>query len=118
MELLLTLPLLAILLLGLLEFCLLFFARGEVIEACRAGARIATYTGSSLIEVQEEVFAQLSPRLRADAEVSASIPDHAGEEVIVTVRVPMSSAAPDLLWPIGFSLQEESIVCSARMLKE
>lgn len=118
MELLMTLPLLAILLLGLLEFCLLFFARGEVVEACRAGARIATYSGSSLIEVQEEVYAQLSPRLRENAEVAATIPTDTGAEVVVTVRVPMSSAAPDLLWPIGFSLQGESIVFSARMLKE
>ncbi len=118
MELLMTLPLLAILLLGLLEFCLLFYARGEVVEACRAGARIATYNGSSQIEVQEEVFAQLSPRMREAAEVAAIIPSETGAEVIVSVRVPMSSAAPDLLWPIGFSLRGESIVCSARMLKE
>lgn len=118
MELLMTLPLLAILLLGLLEFCLLFYARGEVVEACRAGARIATYSGSSLIEVEEEVLAQLSPRLRERARVSASIPQHPGEEVVVSVRVPMSSASPDLLWPVGFSLRGESIVCSARMLKE
>jgi hypothetical protein len=118
MELLLTLPLLAILLLGLLEFCLLFYARGEVVEACRAGARIATYSGSSLIEVEEEVLAQLGPRLRESAEVYASIPDNSGDEVVVSVRVPMSSAAPDLLWPVGFSLKGESIVCSARMLKE
>mgnify|MGYP003350373201 CR=1 FL=1 len=41
MELVLTLPILLILLFGLLEFSLLFFARGDVVDASRAGGRAA-----------------------------------------------------------------------------
>ena len=45
MELVLVLPILGILLLGLFEYSLLFFARGEVVDASRTGARIASVTG-------------------------------------------------------------------------
>ena len=45
--------------------------------------------------------------------------DHApGEIVTVAVRVPMSTASPDLLWPIGFSLRGRSLYCETRMAKE
>ncbi|RLS54151.1 MAG: hypothetical protein DWH91_12600, partial [Planctomycetota bacterium] len=47
-ELLLTLPILIVLLFGLLEFSLLFFARGDVVDASRAGARAARIFGAGL----------------------------------------------------------------------
>jgi Flp pilus assembly protein TadG len=48
MELVLALPILAIVLAGLLEFTWLFFARGEVVEAARVACRKATLPGDSI----------------------------------------------------------------------
>jgi Flp pilus assembly protein TadG len=42
MELVFTLPILMVVLLGLFEFSMLFFARGMVVEAARVGARKAS----------------------------------------------------------------------------
>lgn len=118
MELVLTLPILGLLLLGVLEFALLFFARGEVVEASRLGARLATMPGVQAAHVQEQVFASLSPRLRAGAEVLVKPGEFTGDAVVVGVRVPMAAAAPDLLWPVGFSLQNNHLVSETRMTKE
>lgn len=118
LELLFVLPILLVLLLGLFEFSLLFFARGEVVEASRSGARKATLTGVAAEDVEAEVLASLSPRLRPAAEVDIEPGAFSGDPVIVAVRVPMAAAAPDLLWPIGFSLQGRSLLCETRMAKE
>lgn len=118
MELIFVLPILGVLLLGLFEYSLLFFARSEVVDASRAGARIASLPGASAIDVEEHVLATLSPRLRTSAEVGVEAGAYTGDPVIVAVRVPMASAAPDLLWPIGFSLEGNHLVSETRMVKE
>ena len=68
-ELLLTLPILTVLLFGLLEFSLLFFARGDVVEASRAGARAARLYGATTESVEAEVLSSLGGRLAAHAYV-------------------------------------------------
>lgn len=118
LELVFTLPILGVLLLGLLEFSLLFFARADVVEACRAGARKATLHGVTAHDVEQEVQSALSPRLQSGLEVYAELPQATGELVTVAVRVPMNSAAPDLLWPIGFSVAGQYLACETRMAKE
>ncbi len=118
MELVLTLPILATLLFGLFEFSLLFFARAEVVEACRAGARKATLHGATLSDVEADVRSALSPRMERGLEVAAELEGESGDLVTVAVRVPMSSAAPDLLWPIGFSLGGRNLQCVTTMAKE
>ena len=118
MELVLVLPILGILLMGLFEFSLLFFARSEVVDASRAGARKATLPGTTLADVELEVLQTLSPRLRDAAQVGIESGAYSGDPVIVAVRVPMSAASPDLLWPIGFGLQNNDLVCETRMVKE
>ena len=117
MELVLTLPIFGILLLGLFEFSLLFFARADVVEACRAGARKATLHNATLIDVEDEVRRMLSPRMLAGAEVTANVSAAPGGVVTVAVRVPMSTASPDMLWPIGFSLRGRSLYCETHMAK-
>ncbi|MEZ6066297.1 MAG: pilus assembly protein [Planctomycetaceae bacterium] len=118
MELVLVLPILGTLLLGLFEFSLLFFARGEVVDASRAGARSATLPGATLTSIEEEVLATLSPRLRERAEVVIQPGVQTGDPVIVGVRVPMSAAAPDLLWPVGFQLRDRYLASQTQMTKE
>ena len=118
MELLLTLPILGVLLMGLFEFSLLFFAQGDIAEACRAGARRAAVQGATVEDVEAEVVNHLSPRLQQCVHVDADCGEHPGDVVAVAVKAPMGAAAPDMLWCIGFSLQGQNFQCESRMRKE
>ena len=118
MELVLTLPIIALLLAGLLEFSMLFFARGEVVEASRVAARKATLPGVTLEEVEDEVFKVLHPRFHNSVQVDADLGEKSGDVVAVAVKVDMSAAAPDLLWPIGYSLQGRPLLSETCMIRE
>lgn len=118
MELVFTLPILGALLAGLLEFSLLFFARADVVEACRAGARKATLHGATQHDVEAEVRRVLAPRLQTGLVVETNLNARTGELVTVAVSTPMAVAAPDLLWPIGFTLEGRDLYCQTRMAKE
>jgi len=118
MELVLVLPIILMLLLGLLEFSLLFFARGDVVDASRLAARHATLAGATEQDIQDAALSALPPKLRRSAEVVVDPGVHSGDPVYVAVRVPMSAAAPDLLWPAGFSLQGNHLLAETRMTKE
>ena len=118
MELLLTLPILTVLLFGLLEFSLLFFARADVVDASRAGARAARLYGATAESVEEEVRFSLGGRLAPHVRVQADLGEKTGDEVRVAVEVPMAVASPDLLWMIGYSLQGRELLCETRMAKE
>jgi Flp pilus assembly protein TadG len=118
MELIITLPIFGILLMGLFEYSLLFASRGSVVEACRAGCRRATLAFATAEDVEAEVRASLGATLAANAIVDSELGEYTGDEVFVTVRVPMSAASPDLLWPIGFGLRDREISCQSRMVKE
>ena len=117
-ELLLTLPILTILLFGLLEFSLLFFARGDVVEASRAGARAARLYGATEGSIELLVRNSLGGRLAPSARVVADLGTRSGDEVSVAVVVPMAAAAPDLLWIIGYSLKGRDLICETHMAKE
>ena len=118
MELVFTLPILGVLLLGLLEFALLFFARADIVEASRAGARKATLHGVTQQDIEAEVRRVLAPRLQSAMQVDVDLPANSGDVVTVAVRTPMSSASPDLLWPIGFTLDGRELYSQTRMVKE
>jgi Flp pilus assembly protein TadG len=118
MELLITLPIFLMLLMGLFEYSLLFSARGHVAEACRAGCRRATFTNATTDDVEAEVIATLGNRLGVKCQVNAELGEHTGDVVTVAVAVPMGLASPDLLWPIGFGLRDRDFVCQSRMVKE
>ncbi|RLS39961.1 MAG: pilus assembly protein [Planctomycetota bacterium] len=117
-ELLLTLPIMTVLLFGLLEFSLLFFARGDVVEASRAGARAARLYGATEESVEQQVRSSLGGRLAPRARVITSLGDKTGDDVSVAVVVPMAAAAPDLLWLIGYSLKGRELICETHMAKE
>ncbi len=118
MELVLTLPILALLLAGLLEFTMLFFARGEVVEASRVAARKATLPGATLEDVEDEVLKVLHPRFHDSVQVAAELGQKSGDIIAVAVTVDMSAAAPDLLWPIGYSLQGRPLLSETCMIRE
>lgn len=118
MELALTVPILLVVLFGLLEFSLLFFARGSAVEACRAGARKASLPGVNTADVEAEVRSTLKPRLRDKAEIEIDPGRYSGDVVTVSVSVPMRAASPDLLWPVGYSLNGRYIITQSRMTRE
>ena len=118
LELALTLPVLMIVLLAMFEFSMLFFARGEVVEASRIGARTASLPGSTWDDVENAVYSVLGPRLRQRVSINAELGDRTGDLVNVAVIVPMQDASPDLLWPIGYGLGGRNLVSETRMVRE
>ena len=118
MELAMTLPILGLVLLALFEFSLLFSARGTVVEASRAAARVASLQGSDMEDVQEEVTRILGPRYADRVQVDVDFGQHSGDTVCVGVSVPMDSASPDLLWPVGYGLEGRRLYSETCMVKE
>lgn len=114
----LTLPILGIIVMGLLEFSMLFYARSSVVEANRVGARAAALAGVDSDQVETEIRKVLSPRLQQGLEVDYTPGARSGDTVVVATRVPMSSASPDLLWPIGYTLAGKYLYTETRMIKE
>jgi Flp pilus assembly protein TadG len=117
-ELIMTLPILAIVLFGLFEFALLFTARGELSEASRVAARKATMPGVSYDSVEDEIRRVLSPRLQKTMEVSIDQGQRSGDVVTVAIACDMNSASPDLLWPIGYSLKNRKLYEVTKMIRE
>ncbi len=118
MELVLTLPILLLILTGLFEFTLLFFARGEVVEASRVAARKATLPGVTQQDIEDEVRKVLHPRFHQSLQIDAMLGMKSGDVVTVAVTVDMGSAAPDLLWPIGYRLQGRPLLSETCMIRE
>jgi hypothetical protein len=118
MELVLTLPILFVLLMGLFEFTMLFYSRSLIVEATRVGARKASLPGATPQDVEDEVRRVLSPRLQTGIQIGVDPGSHSGDVVVVTVQTPMTSASPDLLWPIGAGLSGRSLYSETRMIRE
>jgi Flp pilus assembly protein TadG len=117
-ELIMTLPILAIVLFGLFEFALLFTARGELSEASRVAARKATMPGATYDTVEQEIRRVISPRLQQTMEVSIDQGQRTGDVVTVAIACDMNSASPDLLWPIGYSLKNRKLYEVTKMIRE
>lgn len=113
-----TLPILLVVLLALFEFTLLFFARSEVVDACRNGARAATLPGATYDSIEQQIRKSLNPRMQRGLWLELHGGERSGDVVTVILHVPMSAAAPDLLWPCGFSLQGRELVAQTNMVKE
>ncbi len=113
-----TLPIVLLLLMGILEFTMLFFAQGSVTEASRLGARRATMQGVVEEDIHDDVKRALGRSLYPYAEVSLQDSDYSGDPVAVRVRVPMAAASPNLLWPIGFDLKGRYLTSQSQMVKE
>ena len=118
MELVLTLPILFVLLMGLFEFTMLFYSRSLIVEATRVGARKASLPGATQQDVQNEVCRVLNPRLQNGIQIGVNLGNYSGDVVVVSVQTPMTSAAPDLLWPIGAGLGGRNLYAETRMIRE
>ena len=118
MELVLTLPILFVVLMGLFEFTMLFYSRSLIVEATRVGARKASLPGATQEAVEEEVRRVLSPRLQTGMQIGVDPGSHSGDVVVVSVQTPMTSASPDLLWPIGVGLSGRNLYSETRMIRE
>ena len=118
MELVLTLPILFVLMLGLFEFTMLFYSRSLVVEASRAAARKASLPGATNEAIEAEVRRVLSPTLQTGMQIGVDLGDRSGDLVVVSIEVPMSSASPDLLWPIGAGLNGRNLFSETRMVRE
>ena len=69
-------------------------------------------------DVEDEVRKVLNPRLHDSLQVDSILGQKSGDVVAVAVSVDMSAAAPDLLWPIGYSLQGRQLLSETRMIRE
>ena len=118
MELAFTLPVFMVVLFALFEFSLLFAARSSVVQAGRVGARKATLQGVKTEEIETVVRSVLRPRMRTSAEIVIEPGRYSGDVVTVSVTVPMSKAAPNLLWLIGYDLRGRQLTATTRMVKE
>lgn len=118
MELVLTLPILFMLLLALFEFLMLFYSRSLMVEASRAGARKASLPNVTEVDVENEIRRVLVPRLQQGMQINIDFGEWSGDVVAVSVTVPMTAASPDMLWPIGFSLQGQNLYSETRMVRE
>lgn len=118
MELVLTLPILFVVMLALFEFTMIFYSRSLVVEASRAAARMASLPGATDEAIEAEVRRVLSPQLQTGMQIGLDLGERSGDLVIVSVEVPMSSATPDLLWPIGVGLDGRNLYSETRMVRE
>ena len=119
MEMLLVLPVAVALLMGLIEFSMLWSARNHVQESARAACRVATFPGSNQLAVTNA--AQLSlqkPALAQTALVTVLGGACSGDLVAVRVAVPMRAAAPDLLGIFGLGFGQAQLAAEAVMRKE
>ena len=117
-EMLMVLPILFTVLLAVFEFGILFFARSSVVQACRVAARRASLGVTDQAEIEEVVRRVLSPNLQANHTVYFIPAERAGEITTVGLQVPMESAAPDLLWPVGFSLRGRFLIEETSVIRE
>lgn len=117
-ELVLVLPILFIVLMAVFEFSVLFFARASVVQACRAAARQASLGVTDEQQLDEVVQRVLSPNLQPNHQVYVIPATRSGEIATVALTVPMTNAAPDLLWPVGFSLQGRYLAEEISVVRE
>jgi TadE-like protein len=111
MELLLTLPVLMILLLGAVELAWLYRGYGVVQKASMAGAQAAEVTGADHQSIRAAVRHALGAELQPSADIEIRRQEFTGNVLSCGIRIPMEACAPNLLWPVGFDIGGESIEC-------
>lgn len=123
LELLLILPIVWVLFCGLIELSLLLMSMQRVQAASSAACRIGTLPCENAVAQQEAMLDAAARALGtagmvANCTLRSDVGQYAGDPVVVEVSVPMTSAAPDLLRVIGFSLQNRRLVAQTQMCKQ
>ena len=122
-ELLLVLPILAVMFLGMIEFSLLLMGVQRVQSAANAACRVATLPIADPATLDQSVRdaavkALGKAPLVAAYQISYDAGQYAGDPVAVEVVVPMTAAAPDLLAVLGLSLQGRQVTAQTVMRKQ
>ena len=122
-ELLFAFPVLAGLLLGIIEFGMLLAAEQRVETACREACRVGSLPasdshalGQAVRQAAEQALASAS--LVQTYTLSFQPGQYTGDPVMVQVSVPMRAAAPDLLLIVGFGLTGRQLNAQCVMRKE
>jgi len=118
MELVLVLPIFLLLIFGIAEFSMLMSAHARIGAAAQSGVRMMSLSGASASEVEERVADLLGSSLSGGSQINIEPAEYAGQIGRIYVRVPMSSASPDLLWMTGFSLADRYLEAGAAMVME
>ena len=118
MELVMVLPIFLLLIFSVVEFSMLMSARTHVSDTARHGARLLSLTDVDSAELQQTMRILLGPKLSRQSQIDIQMNDPAVGIGTVSVSIPMSNAAPDLLWMIGFSLRNRRIESNASMVLE
>jgi len=118
-EALVVLPLLFAFLCAISEFGLIWAGNSRVKLASLQGCRVATLPGSDREAVAAAVERALAKQgLIDDYELRIEWGPHSGDPVAVEVELPMSSAAPDMLYAFGFSLEDRDLTARTVMRRE
>lgn len=118
MELVLVLPIFLMLIFAIVEFSMLMSARTRISDAARQGSRLLCITGASSEQIRYAVNRMIGPALSRQCEIDVQPAGYAGGVGNVHIRIPMQDAAPDLLWMIGFSVQNRFLEADAPMVME
>ncbi len=118
-ELVFVLPVVLTVLMAMIQFSMLWSTQQLAHGAAAAGCRTATYPGATKQDVEWAVARALhKPALAQNCLVQVQGGLHVGDEVLVTVQLPQSVAAPDLLRFVGYSLQGRVLTAQCLMRKE
>ena len=122
-ELIFVLPIFLALVLATVEFGLLMTASEQVQLAAATACRVGTQPSSDLFVLENQVnlaaqAALVSPRLQTNAAISFTPGVVPGDQVTVSISVPMTAASPDLLAFIGFSLNNRFLTATVVMIQQ
>ncbi len=118
MELVLVLPIFLLLLFAIVEFSMLTSARLRIADAARSGVRSICLSNASDESIRTDIRNILGPKLAENIRIDVAIPRQTGALANVRVTIPMSNAAPDLLWMTGFSVRDRVLIADAPMVRE
>lgn len=118
MELVLVLPIFLVLIFAIVEFTMLMSARARVGDVARQAARCMSISGCSDEDAEQLTRQLLGPSLARHCSVRVERGSFGGQPGNIRVDVPMSDAAPDLLWIAGFGLRGRYLSADAPMLME
>jgi Flp pilus assembly protein TadG len=119
MELVVVLPIVIAVCVGMVELSMLWSASHRAQSAAAAGCRVATYPGATMHAVRQAIETNLSKaNLIRSYQVEVVGGLRTGDEIAVTVNVPQSACAPDMLRPFGFSLQGKFVTARSVMRRE
>ncbi len=119
LELVVVLPIVIAVCFGMVELSMLWSANHRCQSAAAAGCRVATYPGATMFAVRQAIEANLSKaNLVQNYQVDVVGGARTGDEIAVTVAIPQTVCAPDLLRPFGFSLQGKTVTARAVMRRE